>query len=157
MQPLMDAVNFTDGNSYRQGALNNSEDALPCLLLFPLTLLNLTSSPSALTNYAILCKFPIFSRPAKKSHHTVSWTESGPIPFEWLCPMCIFETMFQPTQCPLLTLLKLVLHLSASFRYQARNPTLEYLQMFLYGNLIKNFTGCGFNSRCKPDSIQTLI
>lgn len=99
MQSLMDAVNFTDGNSYRQGALNYSGDTLLCLLLFPLTLLNFTSFPSALTNYAILCKFPI-SFYTLPNLATTTYPAAEPIQFEYLlfqnyCPTIYLHNYLQ--------------------------------------------------------------
>lgn len=71
MQSLADALNFIDANSDRQGALNYSTDTLPRLPFFPLTPVNLTSSPSPLTNYAILCKSLISFNPQPNLAATV--------------------------------------------------------------------------------------
>ena len=73
MQSLVDAMNFIDANSYGQRALNYSTGTLPCIPFFPLTPENLTSTPSPLTEHAILCE-SLISFDTKLSYLSVPWT-----------------------------------------------------------------------------------
>lgn len=86
MQSLVDAMNFIDANSYGQGALNYSTGTLPpCLPFFPLTPVNLTSSPSPLTNYAILFKSHFLRHSAKLSYHSVPGTHFVSVVVSKIC------------------------------------------------------------------------